>query len=133
MNWIAIIVAALATFAVGFVWYGMLFKDAWITVTGMTEQKQKQGNMPVIFGVSLVFAFMLAFFLYNFVWHADSPEFHTFKHGAFHGVFLSIVVILPALGTNALYEQKGLKYILINVGYWVVSCAIMGGILNIWR
>jgi len=133
MNWLAMVVAALSTFAVGFVWYGMLFKNQWIAATGMTEEKQKQGNMPLIFGLSLVFAFIAAFFLYNFVWHHEQAEFHTFKHGAFHGVTLSLVVVLPTLGTNALYEQKSWKYILINVGYWMVSFAIMGGILNIWR
>ena len=133
MNWLALIVAAVATFAVGFVWYGMLFKDAWIAATGMTEEKQKSGNMPMIFGVSFLFAFMAALFLHGWVWHEDQPEFHTFKHGAFHGVIAALFVVLPTLGTNALYEQKSWKYILINVGYWVVCFALMGGILNVWR
>lgn len=133
MNWIAIIVAGLATFAIGFVWYGMLFKNAWIAATGMTEEKQQQGNMALIFGLSFLFAILAAIFLYNFVWHEDSPDFQTFKHGAFHGTVLAIFAILPALGTNAMYEQKGWKYILINVGYWLVSFAVMGGILNVWR
>ena len=87
----------------------------------------------MIFGISFLFSLIAAFFLYEFVWHHESPEFHTFKHGAFHGGILSLFVILPALGTNALYEQRSWKYILINVGYWLVSFVLMGGILNIWR
>jgi len=133
MNWIAIAVAALATFAIGYVWYGMIFKNAWIAETGMTEEKQKQGNMALTFGLSLVFAFLLAMFLYNFVWHDDDPSSHNFKHGMAHGLFLCLFTVLPTLGTNALYEQKSWKYILINVGYWIVSAAVMGGILNVWR
>ena len=133
MNWLALIVAALSTFGVGFIWYGLVFKNAWIAVTGMTEEKQQQGSMPLIFGLSLVFAFIAACFLFGFVWHDDQPEFHTFQHGMFHGVLLALFIVLPTLGTNAMYEQRGWKYILINVGYWVVSFAIMGGILNIWR
>lgn len=133
MNWIAIIVAAVAIFGIGFLWYGMIFKNAWMAETGMTEEKANEGNMAVTFGVSLIFAIMVAIFLYEFVWHVDQPEFHTFKHGAFHGALVGLFVVLPALGTNALYEQQSRKYILINVGYWVVSLAVMGGILNIWR
>ena len=133
MTWLPILVAALLTFAVGSVWYGVLFKNAWIAATGMTEEKQRQGNMPLIFGLSFVCALIAALFLYNFVWHEGDPEFQTFKHGAFHGAMLSIFVIFPSLATNALYEQKGWKYILINVGYWAVSFMLMGGLLNIWR
>ena len=133
MNWIAIIVSALVAFVVGAIWYGPLFKNKWMAETGMTEEKAKEGNMPLVFGLSFLFAILISFFLYNFVWHHEEVEFHTFQHGAFHGFFLAILIVLPTLGTNALYEQKSWSYILINVGYWLVTITLMGGILNIWR
>lgn len=134
MNIFAIIVAALSSLAVGFVWYHpKVFGSAWMQATGMTEEKAQEGNMPVIFGSTLVLSCFAALFLYNFVWHPNSPEFHTFKHGAFHGMILALLVAMPTIGTNALYEQRSLRYILITVGYWVVTFAIMGGIVNIWR
>jgi len=33
----------------------------------------------------------------------------------------------------ALFERRPLSYILINVGYWVVSFVVMGVILAAWR
>ena len=104
-----------------------------MAATGMIEEKAQKSNMKMVFGLSFVFSVLISFFLYNFVWHKNSPEFHTFQHGAFHGAFLAIAIVLPTLGTNALYEQKSWSYILINVGYWLVTFVIMGGILNIWR
>ena len=59
-------------------------------------------------------------------------NFRTFKHGAFHGILTGIFFILPVLGTNALFERKGWRYILINVGYWTVCIALMGGIVCAW-
>lgn len=56
-------------------------------------------------------------------------EFRTFKHGALHGTIAGFLLVLPVLGTNALFERKGFKYIAINVGYWIVNLAIMGGII----
>lgn len=56
-------------------------------------------------------------------------RFRTFKHGALHGTLAGIFFVLPVLGVNALFERKGFKYILINVGYWTVTLAIMGGII----
>jgi len=40
--------------------------------------------------------------------------------------------VLPVMGVNALFERKGFKYIAINVGFWTVSLALMGGIICQW-
>ena len=51
---------------------------------------------------------------------ADYGTAHrTFGHGALHGIMSGIFVALPIIGTNALFERKGAKYILINSGYWI--------------
>jgi hypothetical protein len=34
------------------------------------------------------------------------------------------------MGTNALFERRSWKYIFMNVGYWALSAAIMGGIIS---
>jgi hypothetical protein len=60
-------------------------------------------------------------------------DFRTFKHGALHGFFSGLFIALPILGTNALFEQKGWKYILINVGCWTITLALMGGLLYAWQ
>ncbi len=56
-------------------------------------------------------------------------NFRTFKHGAFHGAIGGIMLALPIVGTNALFERKGVKYIAINAGFWIISMALMGGII----
>jgi hypothetical protein len=57
----------------------------------------------------------------------------SFGHGALHGAIGAIFFVLPVLGINALFERKGWKYILINVGYWVVTLTIMGAIICGWK
>lgn len=133
MNWLALIVAAVSTLVVGFIWYHpKVFGAAWMEASGMTEEKAKQGNMPVIFGVSLVLAFIAAYFLSTIVAHGGEESI-TFKHGAFHGTFVALMLAMPVLVTNALFEQKSWKYMAINSGYWLVSIVIMSGILSWWR
>lgn len=58
--------------------------------------------------------------------------FRTFKHGVLHGVLAGIFIVLPVLGTNALFERKSAKYIFINSGYWIVTLGLMGGIICAW-
>lgn len=56
MNWWIIPVAALIPMIVGALWYSKwLFEKPWMEDSGMTEEKMRSGNMPLIFGLSYVF------------------------------------------------------------------------------
>ncbi len=59
---------------------------------------------------------------------------HTFAHGAFHGLFIAgLLIALPIIASNALYERRGFKYIAISAGYWIVCLTLMGGIVAGWK
>lgn len=139
-----------------------VFGNAWMQAAGMTDDKIKSGNMGIIFGVSLLLSLMLALFTMSITIHQThlqsllmnqpgfgDPEsevgrllndllakygtnFRSFGHGALHGIFAGVFFVLPVLGTNALFERKGWKYILVNTGYWILTLAIMGGIVCGW-
>jgi hypothetical protein len=157
-NILAILVAAISALVVGFVWYNpKVFGNAWMQAADITEEKIKSGKMGKIFALALLFAFFLAFSMQVLVIHQMGAwsmiggektaetlpsfqafmddygtAFRTFKHGALHGVLAGIFIALPIIGTNALFERKSAKYILINSGYWIVTLAIMGGIICGW-
>jgi NADH:ubiquinone oxidoreductase subunit 6 (subunit J) len=59
-------------------------------------------------------------------------NFRTFKHGAFHGVIGAIFLGFPFIGMSAIWERKSFKYVLIHVGYWIVTLALMGGVICQW-
>lgn len=56
-------------------------------------------------------------------------RFRTFKHGALHGTIASLFFALPIIGVMSLFEKKGFKYIAVHVGYWMLTLAIMGGLI----
>ena len=39
IHWLAIVVAALAGFPLGMLWYGPLFRNAWMAATGVTMEQ----------------------------------------------------------------------------------------------
>jgi len=43
VNWIAVVVATIVLEVVGYVWYGVVFKDAWIAAGGATHMSLSQG------------------------------------------------------------------------------------------
>jgi hypothetical protein len=154
-NLLAIFVAALVPMILGFIWYGpLLFKKAWMQESGVTEEKIKATNMPVVLGISLLFAVMLAFFTQFLVVHEMgvfgmtegqldgetakaflaewSGKYRSFGHGAIHGAMAGIMFVFPIMATNGRFEHKSWKLIFINVGYWVVTLAVMGAIIGGW-
>lgn len=164
LNLLAVLVAALIPMALGFVWYNPKFLGkAWMEATGMTEEKAKNANMALVFGLSFVFALMFSFglqFMAIHQYHITSAFFdymgkiedpntaeggiykqvmdlvgtshRTFRHGALHGTIGGIMIALPIMATNALFEGKGFKYIAINAGYWIIAMMLMCGILSAW-
>lgn len=158
-NIVYLALAALVPLLIGFIWYGPLFGKAWMREMGFTEESLKEANMIKILILSYIFSFFIATFLLPATIHqmgiystlAAEPgfveqtgeafsyfqnfienygnRFRTFKHGALHGTLVGLFFGLPILAINAMFERKGVKYIAINAGYWVVTLAIMGGIV----
>ena len=69
---------------------------------------------------------------YNDFMAKYGSNYRTFKHGALHGTMAGLFLILPVLATQAMFERKTVKYVLINTGYWVVTFALMGGVICQW-
>ena len=70
--------------------------------------------------------------LYNLVQNLMDKyghNFRTFKHGALHGSFTGIYLVLPVLGIIALFEPKSIVWVVVHAVYWIMCLAIMGGII----
>lgn len=136
-----------------------VFGTAWMKSIGFTEESMKGANMGLIFGLTYVLSVLLSGALYSAVVHQGhlysilvnetgfgqkgseidlyltdfiskyGENFRTFKHGVLHGTIVGFLFAVPVLGINALFERRGFKYIAINGGYWIVTLALMGGIL----
>ena len=154
INFLALLLAALSTLVVGFIWYNpKVFGNIWVREAGLKEEDMKGTNMIKIFGLSIVYAFLISFVLQMVVIHqfgalgmvgGDSSKalpsynafmadygtaFRTFKHGALHGFMTGLFMILPTIGTTALYEKRSFKYVIVTGGFWIVCFMIMGGII----
>lgn len=156
-NFLILGLAALVPLVLGFIWYNpKVFGNAWMQTVGLSEDKMKEGfNMPLVFGLTVVFGFLIAFMLQSAVIHqialyqltmhfADDAttkaeianlmnkygtEFRNFHHGVIHGGMLGALFVFPIMAINALFERKSWKYIFINAGYWFVTLMLMGGII----
>lgn len=129
VNWWAIVVSAIVFFLIGALWYGVLFKNAWLAAVGTQAQPSGSGMIAYPFVVAIVMAFFLAYGLARLLgWRGDvSP-----LYGAFIGASMGLLIFGTMTWMDYVYEMRGATLGFINVGYVVVGMAVMGMILARW-
>jgi Protein of unknown function (DUF1761) len=136
LNYVAILVAAIAAMVVGFLWYSpLLFAKAWVREMGydlsdkakMQEMQKSAGPAYASsFAASLLSAFTLAL-----VFHGMHVEnMHLALMLSFH-VWLGFVATVQL--TGAMFMRQSMKLFAINTGYQLVCYLAMGAILVLWR
>ncbi len=133
--------------------------NVWMKASGLTEEQLQGANMALILLITYIFSFLIAMALNGMVIHqshlysilinepgfrdpnseinkfmADfmtkyGTNFRTFKHGALHGSLVGFFFAMPVVGTGALFERKGFKYIAVHAGYWIITLCLMGGVI----
>ena len=136
LNWLAILVAAVSTMILGFLWYSpLLFAKAWTREMGydpndkakMDEMRKSAG--PAYAGslvANLLSAFTLALILHGM--RAESLHFGLMA--SFH-IWLGFVATVQF--TGALFAKQSMKLFAINAGYQLFCYLVMGAILVLWK
>jgi len=128
INWLSVIVSAIAAFAVGSLWYSpVLFGKAWQVLNKFTETDMRGANMPLVFGTTFILNIIGAFVLDMFL-----GKQATWVAGLLAGLLVSVAWIATSFGINYLFTRKPFRLFLIDAGYYVTFFAIMGAILGAW-
>ena len=136
LNLLAVLVAAISTMVVGFVWYSpILFAKPWMREMGYdpndksrVQEMQKSAGPAYLgsFVASLVSAFVLALFLH----HMRAQSLGLGLLVGFH-VWLGFVATVQL--TGVLFMKQSMKLFAINTGYQLACYLAMGAILTVWR
>ncbi len=136
LNLLAVLIAAISTIAVGFLWYSpVLFAKPWMREMGYdpndkakVKEMQKTAGPAYLasFLASIVSAFILALFFHEM--HVQS--LHIALLIAFH-VWLGFVATVQL--TGVLFMKQSMKLFAINTGYQLACYLVMGAILSVWQ
>jgi Protein of unknown function (DUF1761) len=130
----AVIVAALAHYILGGLWYSpLLFGNKFIQLKRWTEediaQIQARGTAKELI-IAFVTSVALVYILAHFVQYTKAKT-------AWDGIQTAFWLWLGFIATTQLatviFEQRALGLYLINIGYQLVGCALAGVILAMWR
>lgn len=136
INYLAVVVAAIANMVIGFVWYGPLFGKTWMKLSGITPEKIESakasglGKTYLLASVgSLVMSFVLAHAL---VFAAAYFEMSGISAGLMSGFWNWLGFIAPVTLGTVLWEGKSWALWLLMNGYYLVTLLVMGTILSVW-
>lgn len=124
INILAVFLGAVAFFAVGAVWYSVLFGKAWQREAGITEEQISGANMPLIFGLCFLFELLISVMFGHLLARTSPPPHVVMMMAAgIGGAFMA-----PAVGINYLYQRKSGKLFAIDAGHFLVGMCAMGAV-----
>ncbi len=132
INWLHVLVAAIAYFALGSAWYSpVLFAKKWMKLVNVdfNDPAIKKG-MAVTFGGSFVFMLIITFGLAVLL--QILPAVNALG-GIKLGLLVGLTISSASISINYLYTKKPLALYLIDCGYHTVGIAIAGAILAGWQ
>ncbi len=127
LNYLAILVAALAGFGTGAVWYMSLSKP-WLAASGFdTAGMPRSSKTP--FAVSIVSLLVMAWVLAGVVGHLG-PGQVTVKNGVISAAFLWLGFIATTTATNYAFGQRRVMLTVIDTAHWLLVMLVMGAVVG---
>ena len=126
VNWLAVIAAAIAAFAVGALWYGPLFGRAKLEEVGpggLAARSHPGRTLGITAALLLVSATMMGHLFARVGGDtlAAKPWLYFMMSGG-----LAVAFVIPALWISYTHQKLTTRLALIDAGYWLASYLAMG-------
>ena len=130
VNWLAVVLGAVAFFAVGALWYSVLFAKPWRALNGITDEMVAAGPRPGQKPVWLIMglAFLLELLIAVMLGHQFAMTGPSDRGKMMIAIGYGAALMAPAIGINYLFQMRPGKLFLIDAGYLIVGMAAMGGV-----
>lgn len=132
VNFMAVILSAVASMVIGFVWYGPILGKEWMKAMGYTAKtlEAAKKGMEKTYALSALGALVMAYVLAHAASYAGAT---TAQQGAMVGFWNWLGFVAPVQMTDVLFGSKSWKLYAINTGYQLASLLAMGVILVTWK
>jgi hypothetical protein len=127
INHLAVLVAAVASWLFGSLYYGALFGRAWMEAWGKTREQLMPGGKPnpVVFVVAFVAQLVMAEMLAGVIGHLGVGQV-TVKNGMVSAAFCWLGFVLTTLATGYGFQGQKRSLLLIDSGHWLGVMLLQG-------
>lgn len=134
VNYLAVFLAALSSFAVGMVWYAKpVFGTMWGDMVKLTEKQQKSGMVKAM-GTAFVAAFITAYVVAHVAYLSNIYFGNSFLQDSLNTAFwLGIGIAATTIATHDAFEQRRRKLTVINIGNQLATLLVMGLVIGLLK
>ena len=130
---LAIGLATILFYMVGFVIYGLLFGEQWMSYAGMTEaeataRNEALGPMMFVWGLLITLAQVLAIAIF-----LKKANVSSAGKGLLNGAILATLFALPVMAYNWLYQGSSANLLGLDYMHLLVGYSIAGAVLGFFR
>ena len=127
VNWLAVIVATIAGFAVGAAWYTSLSKQ-WMAAIGKTREQLDAGPVPYVIGIAveLVMAFVLAVVIRSLFGEVNVTN------GLTTAALMWVGFVLTTMILNHRYQNMPWQLTLIDGGHMLAVLLVQGLVIGLF-
>jgi hypothetical protein len=128
MNYLAVLIAAIAAFGWGAGYYMTLSKQ-WLAAVGMTKEQMQANYTPTPFIISFVALLVMAWVLAGTLAHLG-PGQVTLKNGIISGLFLWLGFVVTTVFVNNAYPGRKYSLSVIDSIHWLGVVVIQGAVIG---
>jgi Protein of unknown function (DUF1761) len=138
ISFLAVIIAVVANFFFGYLWYTPLFGRAWAKELGIDfDKKPLASEMAKSLSMNILGNFFLVFVLAQNIaawtpktWGLTTPGLTPISQSFAAAFFIWLGFIVPVLLNGVAWEKKSWKLFAINGGYYFLSLLIAALIIT---
>lgn len=130
INWVAILLSAIATMIVGSLWYSpKLFGAMWMKLEGITQKDMESAKkeMPKMYAGMFIASLVMAYVLAKFIGMSSMPSLST---GVMVGFWAWLGFYVTSMLSMNLASSRPMKLFFIHAGYYLLVLLIVGAILG---
>ena len=134
LNYLAIVLAAIASFVFGAAWYGALAKP-WLAARGAAAAPAmaRLGPLPVPYLIAFVAELVMAWMLAGILLHLEQGGLAAgVRNGLISAAFLWLGFVATTLLVNHSFQGAKMALTVIDGGHWLGVMLIQGAILGWW-
>ncbi len=131
LNWVAILVAAIASFLFEALWFSLFMKQ-WLAGIGRTMQwLVASGINPAVQYATALLAAIIAAAVLSICIQASGEQ--TARRGIFCGALIWFGFLATSWATEYIFEVRSLLIYAINAGFWLFDLMLIGAIVGAWK
>jgi hypothetical protein len=128
INYLAIVIAAVAAFVFGGIYYHLLAKH-WMKAIGFTKKNMPKGASHTPLIITIVAELIMAWVLAGLIGHLGPGQI-TVKNGIVSAAFVWFGFVATTLVVNNAFGRRKSALGVIDAAHWLAVLAIMGAIIG---